>query len=176
MPLARRLQELKKGNIDILLLSHRESNDFIFIEPAYETIPFALFLREQDKAKLVSRKDMHGLRIGYSIGANLPSGILADETIEKIAVSSLQQKITMLELNRIDAFFHAFGSVERKLKNMNKDQSIVKSVWQPSFERDYHFAISKHSSLYDQRNKLSRVIDEALKDDVFLTIRKQHYQ
>lgn len=176
MPLARRLQELKKGSLDILLLSHRDSSELIFIEPAYEKIPFALFLREQDKDRVKEKEDMNGFRIGYSIGANLPSSLETDDKVKTVAVSSLQQKITMLELNRIDAFFHALESVERKLENMNKDEEIVKSHWQPSYERNYHFVISKHSALYNHQDKLSMLIDHALKNDVFSDIRKQHYQ
>lgn len=176
MPLARRLKELEKGNIDILVLSYRDAPELIFIDPAYEKIDFGLFVRQEDQAKLNKMEEIYRYRVGYSIGANLPLGLGQDDKLDLVAVSSLQQKISLLELNRIDAFWHVLEGAENKLKNMNKHEVIVKSQWQPDYKRKYHFVISEKSALFNQQKRVSQVIDSGIKADAFQIIRKQHYQ
>lgn len=176
MPLARRLKELRKGNLDLLVLSRMDSRDLIYLQPAYESLRTGLFVRLDDQQKLSDFASMQTFKVGYSIGTKLFPRFDQDTGLQKVAVSSLQQKILLLEKGRIDAFLQAVQSTQQQLIKMDKHTEIVKARWQPQYQRDYHFVISEKSELYAHRQRVITIIKQALTTGQFAKIRQQYYQ
>ena len=176
MPLARRIKELEKGSIDIIVLGHRSNPNLIFIEPPYNTLDIHLFVRKQDKNKIKNYQELNETVIGHSIDSKIFPEFDQHDSSTKVAVNSLRQKILLLEQGRIDGFFHVYLSTKRRLKEMNLHEQIVKSRWQPIYRRDYYFVISEKSKLFQHQNKLKEIIKQGKTLGQFKAIRTAYYQ
>ncbi len=72
MPLARRIVEVKKGNLDLIVgLQHsvERANDLLFIYPAYEKLSFRFFALAQNADNIKSYADLSSKLIGVVRGA-----------------------------------------------------------------------------------------------------------
>ena len=109
MPFPRRLKSLRSGGIDIMVglkHTHIEHNDFIFLQPSYESLRNAYFVRLKDKDKLQSRDDMEKLTIGITSDEKEQLNIISEDGLSYVTLITLKQKIEMLMKGRIDMFTH----------------------------------------------------------------------
>lgn len=176
MPLARRIKELEKGNIDIIVLSYRDNSQLIFVEPPYNSIDVHLFVREQDKDKINNYTQLSESVIGHSISSKIFPEFDQGDPSKKVAVSSLKQKILLLQQQRIDGFFHVYLSTKSRLEKMGLQAEITRSHWQPKYQRDYYFVISEKSRLLPYQKQLGQVISQGRNKGEFKTIRQNYYQ
>ncbi|REL28254.1 hypothetical protein DXX93_17880 [Thalassotalea euphylliae] len=177
MPLARRIKELEKGTIDIIILNYRENPALTFLQPAYSPITEYLFVNHDDKNKITNYQQL----INATIGLNTGSGVFPifdnDEASKKITVNTLEQKVLLLKHKRIDGFFHTNLSTKAVLKKMGLAAQIVKSAWQPKYLRKQsHFVISPNSQLFHRRAELEGIIEQGVANGEFLEIRQVHYK
>ena len=178
MPISRRIRALKQGEIDIMVSisdSLPENDDFYKLSPSYEQISSQYFLRSEDVEKLSSRKDLKKLIVGMTIDKQARFKWLEQDHFETIYVGTLEQKIELLTLGRIDSFLHFEQSAQRviELKGLNEKISIA--PFQSGVTSDYYFAISTKSPLYKNREKFEVIIKQGVESKDFQRIREAHY-
>ena len=177
IPLARRIKELEKGDVDIIVLAKRDNPELIALMPSYSQIDENLFVRASEKHRISSQEQLSSALIGVSNGSQLPQFLENRGLANTVDVNSLEQKILMLKRKRIDGFFHTFSSANMVLKEMGEVDDIVPSVWQPGRrKRLSHFVISKKSRLFKYKAQLEQIIQRAKDEGKFIQIRQQHYQ
>ena len=176
MPLARRIKELEKGSIDLIILTHRDADELVFL-PSYIRLRQQLFVRYHDKDRFNDYNSLSGVAIANSIDSKISKQYDDNIDINKVTVSALKQKILLLDRQRIDGFFHTRPSANKKIDEMNLSDRIVESTWQPAKElKPLHFVTSKQSSLLKYRAQLSQVIIDGKNNGDFDKIRENYYQ
>ncbi|REL36745.1 substrate-binding periplasmic protein [Thalassotalea euphylliae] len=177
MPLARRIKELEKGTIDIIILNYRENPALTFLQPAYSPITEYLFVNHDDKDKITNYRQLINAAIGLNTGSEVFPIFDNDKASKKITVNTLEQKILLLKHNRIDGFFHTNLSTKAVLQQMGLTEDIVKSTWQPQYLRKQsHFVISPNSKLFHRKAELEKIIEQGVANGEFLEIRRVHYK
>ncbi|WP_181902254.1 substrate-binding periplasmic protein [Thalassotalea euphylliae] len=177
IPLARRIKELEKGDIDIIVLAKRDNPELIALMPSYSQIDENLFVRASEKHRISNQEQLRSALIGVSHGSHLPQFVGNRELANTVEVNSLEQKVLMLKRKRIDGFFHTFSSANLVINEMGASDAIVSSVWQPGRKKRLsHFVISKKSRLFKYKAQLEQIIQQAKNEGKFIQIRQQHYQ
>jgi len=179
MPFARRIIEVKKGNLDLIIGLHHtkeRASDLIFILPAYEKLSFRYFSVKQNTESINSYSDLHGKIIGVIRGATYFSSFEQDEELQKYSFSNLKTSIDMLLNGRIDLFVHYEESTIPMLKLMKVDHLITKTKHQPNHSDDHYLAISKYSPLAAKTEQLKEIIERGIRQQDFIQLRLEHYQ
>lgn len=177
IPLARRIKELEKGAIDIIILGYRENTALTFLFPSYSPIFEYLFVNYDDKDKINNYQQLANATIGLNTGAKLFPTFDKDTNSKKVTVNSVEQKIQLLKHKRIDGFFHTDQSTQAVLEKMELAAQIVKSTWQPNYiAKQAHFVISPASHLFQRKTELEAIIKQGVLNNKFIEIRQTHYQ
>lgn len=179
MPYARRIQALKKGDIDIMVGlkgDQPDSTGFYKLQPAYEKLQTIHFIKSDNAHRLVSRSDLSKLVLGMTIDEKQLLDQAEKEFYEIIPVTTLNQKIELLMLGRIDTFLHFEHSARLMIDQKGLSEVIVPAPYQSSGFRNYHVTISTQSPLFLYKEKLERIIREGVQVGDFLHIRHSHYE
>jgi ABC-type amino acid transport substrate-binding protein len=178
MPFARRIQELRKGNLDLLVGIRRDSeeeDEFIYVLPSYEKLRHTFFIRKDDKNQLNNSSQLLNHTIGVTRHAKYSAKFSEQEGFVLVNISTLKQKIKLLMKNRIDTFIHYQESTLPVLVEMGLQNDIIHANFQPIEYHSYYVAITKKSRLFPHIKKLQSVIRQGIKDKDFANIRQQHY-
>jgi len=179
MPFARRLQEIRNGNLDIIVGLQRtedREDEFIYITPYYETLSYRFFTLRKNKQNIASFKDLEGKLVGVNKHSKYFPKFNQNNDILKVDVISLKQNIQLLLKERIDVLIHYEESTIPTLKSMRVETKVVKTPYQPVHSNKHYVAISHKSHLVKQRKKLTHIIEEAIKNNDLLNIRLAHYE
>jgi len=179
MPFARRMMELKKGNLDLIVglqYSKSRAKDLIFIFPAYEKLSFRYFTLTQNTEEIQSNNDLIGKTIGVIRGAKYFPSFEQNTELQKYSFNNLRTNIDMLMLGRIDIFVHYEESTALMLKTMKVDHLIAKTNHQPKHTHEHYLAISKNSPLAAKTEQLEDIIERAISQQDFIKLRLEHYQ
>jgi ABC-type amino acid transport substrate-binding protein len=179
MPFARRMMELKKGNLDIIVglqFSNLRAEDLIFIFPAYEKLSFRYFTLTQNTEKIKSNNDLLGKTIGVIRGSKYFPIFEQNTELQKYSFNNLKTNIDMLMLGRIDIFVHYEESTALMLKTMKVDHLIAKTNHQPKYSLEHYLAISKNSPLVAKIEQLEKIVERAISQQDFIKLRLEHYQ
>lgn len=178
MPLARRIQEVKKGNADIIVgldYSPERAAELVYIYPAYEKLSFRFFSLNKNANKIQSYSDLAGKVIGVIRSAKHHSAFEQDKSLKKYELTSLDNCINMLLRGRIDIFIHYEESTLVMLKALGVTGQITKTNYQPEHSNKHYIAISKKSSLADKQKQLKAIIERAIKQQDFMQMRLNYY-
>ncbi len=179
MPFARRMMEVKKGNLDIIVgvqYSTLRAEQLIFIFPAYEKLSFRYFSLTQNTEKIKSNDDLVGKTIGVIRGAKYFPIFEQNTELQKYPFNNLKTNIDMLLLGRIDIFVHYEESTALMLKTMKADHLIAKTNHQPKHSLEHYLAISKNSPLAAKTKQLEDIVERGISQQVFIKQRLKHYQ
>jgi len=179
MPLARRIIEVKKGNLDLIVglqYSAERAQQLTYIYPAYETLSFRFFALNENAIHIKDYQDLSGKMIGVIRGAEHHRSFDQDSQLKKFDLKSLSSGIKMLFHQRIDLFIHYEESTLPMIKALGVENEISKTQYQPKYNHKHYNAISKHSPLISQKQKLQAIIEKGLNQQDFLQIRLNHYQ
>jgi len=179
MPLARRIVEVQKGSLDIIVgLQHSQerADELLFIFPAYEKLSFRYFSLKNNSEIINSYGDLRGKIIGVIRGATYSSSFEQDEELQKYSFSNLKTSIDMLLNGRIDVFLHYEESTVPMLKVMEVNHLIEKINYQPKHSHEHYLAISKHSPLAVKKEQLKAIIERGIRQQNFIQLRLEHYQ
>ncbi len=179
MPFARRIIEVKKGNLDLIIGLHHtkeRASDLIFILPAYEQLSFRFFSLNENATAIGSYNNLGGKMIGVIRGAKYFSAFEHDKELKKYPLKNLKTNIDMLLLGRIDLFVHYEESTIPMLKLMKVDHLITKTKHQPNHSDDHYLAISKSSPLAIKRQQLMAIVERGIRQQDFIQLRLEHYQ
>jgi len=178
MPFARRVKAIKNGSLDIIVGVQRTNtreDEFVYIKPYYESLSYRLFSLTKNRNKVNKYEDLRGKLIGINRHAKYFSPFDSDDSIEKVATSSLKQNIDLLLYGRTDVFIHYEESTLPKLNDLNLTEQIGKTGYQPQHIIKHYIAISNKSPLMNMKNQLQQLVKKGIKNGDFLEIRKNHY-
>jgi len=180
VPLARRLQMISTGKLDLLVglrkTPERESR-FIYIEPSYtKGYPVSAFYINSHliENKFDSNKKM-------LIAVTKHSAYIKDYNLsfhfELIEVPSLYQQIQMLDKGRVDAFIHGKKKATIALNKMQLSHIKPSSEIKPDKLKKVpsYIVISKFSTLVNDIDKLSR-ISKILRRGKYRELHDLYYQ
>lgn len=107
VPFARRLNQLKKGDIDLLcgLLKNSDREKFAYyLSPPYKLKSHKyFFVRKGEGKRLQKYEDLYSLKIGVQIGSKYFPKFDEDSKLNKHATTEDAGRFKMLESLRIDA-------------------------------------------------------------------------
>jgi len=179
MSFARRLHQLKMGELDLMVGLQRtqsRQDEFIYIFPAYETLRFRFYSLKEHSDSFTDYKDLQGKSVGVTRHAKYFSSFDLDDRINKYSVSTLKQNIELLLHKRIDAFIHYEESTFPVLEKLGLNNKIAKTSYQPEQENYHYLVISSHSPLIQFKAQLETIVNNAVKNGDLLNIRKEHYR
>lgn len=178
MPFARRVRSMRSGEIDIMAgmqQTEAQEDEFIYLKPSYESLRHTLFVNKKDKDKLKKFDDLLELTIGVTANARYFERFNEQTDLAMVPVSSLMQKIGLLQKGRINTFIHFQESALPTLEKLALDQDIIIADFQTTERNLYYFTLSKNSPLLPYRERLEDVIRIGVELGDFALIRKQHY-
>ncbi|KGJ95923.1 ABC-type transporter, periplasmic subunit family 3 [Colwellia psychrerythraea] len=179
MPLARRIQEVKKGNADIIVgldFSEARAAQLIYIYPAYEKLSFRFFTLNDNADEIQSYADLTGKVIGVIRSAKHHAIFEQDNLLNKYELRSLDSCIKMLLHGRIDIFIHYEESTSAMLMALGVSDKITKTTYQPTHSNEHYIAISKKSPLAAKQRQLTAVIEKAIQQQDFIQMRLLYYK
>lgn len=178
MPFARRILEVQKGNLDIIVgldYSQQRTKELIFIYPAYEKLSFRFFALNSRSNDIKNYEDLIGKIIGVIRGAQYYVGFEQDKSLKKYNLKSLDNGINMLLHGRIDLLIHYEESTLAMLTALNVADRISKTYYQPKHSNEHYIAISKKSPLVNKQQQLKVIIEKGIKQQDFIQMRLKHY-
>lgn len=179
MPFARRIREFRQGNLDILVGMQRESDiqdEMIYIKPSYETLRHTFFIIKNDKGKLQNFNDLKKLSIGVTRHAKYFELFNQEPGLIMVPVSTLRQKVELLKKGRINTFIHFQESTTPLINKMGLQNEIIKADYQPIEVNNYYVTLSSNSELIDKKHLFQAAVREAIANQEFATIRREHYE
>jgi len=179
MPFARRVKEIKNGHLDIIVgiqKTENRENELTFIGPHYESLSYRFYTLAENVTGTTNYHDLYSKLIGVNKNSKYFPAFDIDHKIKKIEVVNLRQNIKLVSKGRIDLLIHYAESTLPLLKSMNLDKKIVQAQFQPNHTNLHYVAISNKSPLMKYKNKLRKIIKQAIKNKDFSTIRQRHYQ
>ncbi|MEP4889560.1 MAG: transporter substrate-binding domain-containing protein [Aliiglaciecola sp.] len=178
LPFGRRLIELKNGHLDLIAgVHHYASPDesFIILQPSYESIQNTVFVKLQDQYKMTSVDNFKTSTFAVTTrGSYFPELSLNDRP-KTVSVSTLKQKIGLLEKGRVDGFVHFAASTYKLLETLESEITIVPSLYQPEARRNYFFGLSKSSKFTSRQAEIEQIIIAGKQNGDFSKIRENYY-
>ena len=178
MPFERRLHWMRTGKIDVMVGMQKNQDEqdvFIYLAPSYESLRHSLFIQKDNTHKLQSFDDLKKLSIGVTKNARYFERFELETDLIMIPVSTLRQKVGLLQKQRIEAFIHFQESALPVLKKMGLENEIVLSDFQTTELNEYFFTLSEKSPLLPYKEKFESVISEGVKRGDFARIRSEYY-
>lgn len=179
MPLVRRIIEVKKGNLDLIVglqYSTERAKELAYIYPAYEELSFKFFALNEEAVHVNHYEDLIGKMICVVRGAEYHASFEQDNQLKKYNLKGIDSCIKMLFHQRIDLLIHYEESTVPMLKALAVENKISKTNYQPEFNQKRYLAVSKLSPLATQKQQLQAIIERGLSQQDFLKIRLEHYQ
>lgn len=179
MPFARRIAALRLGQIDLMVGMQRENSlqdDVIYLQPHYEELQHTFFVLKAQQNSINSFEDLKDKTIGVTIHAKYYQRFNSQTDLALVAVSSLKQKIELLQKGRIQTFIHYRESTLPTLEKMGLSDQIVIANYQPTESHPYFATITAKSRLFERKAEIEQIIKEGVANGDFNKIRQQHYQ
>lgn len=163
-PFARRLLQLKNGEIDLLsgLLRNGEREQYaIFLFPPYKRKSNKyFFMRKGESHSVNTYEDLYSLKIGVQIGSTYFPRFDADSRIKKYATNSDESRFKMLLLKRIDAVLHTDVYGLYTVHRMGLQDKIEIAPYKYTEVNPVYMAVSKKSALIHYIDELERVFKD----------------
>jgi polar amino acid transport system substrate-binding protein len=178
MPFARRLRELRQGNLDLLVGLQREDNkqdEVVYIKPSYEKLRHTFFVSKKNIDKLQRFSDLKNMYIGVTRHAKYFKQFNQESGLIMMPVTTLRQKIALLMKGRINTFIHYQESALPLITDMGLQNEIVLADYQPIEVNKYYVAISQNSPLINKKHLFETAVRDAIAHHEFATIRRNHY-
>ncbi|WP_241737541.1 substrate-binding periplasmic protein [Neptunicella marina] len=179
MPFARRISALRQGQIDLMVGMQRENSlqdDVIYLQPHYEELQHTFFVLKTQQSSINSFEDLQDKTIGVTIHAKYYHQFNSQTDLALVAVSSLKQKIELLQKGRIDTFIHYKESTLPTLEKMGLSDKIVIANYQPTESHPYFATITTKSRLFERKDEVEKIIQQGVANGDFKRIRQLHYQ
>jgi ABC-type amino acid transport substrate-binding protein len=179
MPFARRLIELEKGNIDLMVglsKTTERARKIFFVEPPYYHYQTSFFIRKGEDDKLTNWASLQKLRVGLIINSKQFPKFDQDNIIDKHFVSSKEQLIRMLATNRIDTFIDVQDAGVRKINELGLAETLHLASFQPNKGSPIYIGISRKSNLMNRRKDIKSALDIIIQSNEYKILRERHYK
>jgi len=178
IPFARRIKEIEKGNLDIIIgVQRARSRDkaLVYISPSYESLSYRFFSLSKNSHQYLDYPDLHGKIIAVNRDSKYFERFNDDEEIAKLETVTLTQTINLLLHERIDLFIHYEESALPKFIELGISGYVIKTPYQPQQKIAHFIAISAKSQLMLRKKELENIIIQGIKNNDFSRIREKHY-
>lgn len=179
MPFARRVQEIRNGNLDLIVgiqQTEDRKDEFIYVEPYYETLSYRFFTLKENSDKIMHFDDLYQKLVGVNKHSKYFKAFNETDQIYKVDVVSLEQNIHLLLKKRIDALIHYEESTIPTLQRLGVEHLVKKTNYQPDHSNKHYIAISHKSHLTARLAELHLIVRQAIKNGDLMQIRLDHYQ
>ena len=162
------LQEVKAGNIDLVIAAYKTNTrrDFLDYSSEYMVVdPLSIFVNQQDKADYQSTADLQGKRVGLLLGDSFGDqfDLFLKNSASREFVSKGKQNLTKLAHQRID--FMPLGIISGQLQIEKFGfQDQIKLTPLTIGTEHFYLALGKHSELQQPLPFLNQSI-KALKEN-----------
>lgn len=166
VPFARRLLQLKIGEIDLLagILKNDEREEYAyFLTPPYKQKTNKIFIMRQGEGKQLKRyEDLYKLRIGVQIGSKYFPRFDDDRKIHKYASTADGNRLKMLLNNRFDVLIHTelYGSYI--IYDLGLQDKVEIAPYKYTKRNPVYMTISKKSKLYERKDELKKVFSQMM--------------
>ena len=178
MPFARRLQEVRNGHLDIIVGLQRtkdREDEFIYIEPSYESLSYQFFSLKKNQEHFKKSDDLNGKIVGVNKHSVYFPAFMEKSKVDLVYVNSLEQSVRLLLKGRTDLVIHYEESTLPTLKKMGVDDIIAKTPYQENYLNNHYIAISNKSHLTSRIKDLEALVQKAIKNGDFNRMRQSHY-
>lgn len=178
MPMSRRVMSLRNGQIDIMVglkAQYEENDDFVYLLPSYELVSSRYFAHVDSVIDWHSQNRKLPYMLGTTLDLNYQALSLDPNSFHIVPVTTLHQKVDMLQKGRLDLFVHYEQSAKAYLEKHGLQEQVVMQSHSPDLDINYYVGVSTQSSLFAHRKLLEAIIISAKKQGVFEKMRREHY-
>jgi polar amino acid transport system substrate-binding protein len=158
VPFARRLFQLKTGEIDLLsgLLKKDDRGKYAyFIDPPYkQKTNKCFFMRKGEGKRLQKYEDLYQLSVGVQIGSKYFSHFDEDTKVKRYATSQDESRFQMLLLNRFDALIHTEMYGTYTMHKLGLENKLEIAPYRYTAYNPVYIAISYKSRLIERKDEL----------------------
>lgn len=179
VPFARRLLQLKDGEIDLLagvLKTDARETYAHFLSPPYKLKSNKIFIMRKGEGKRLQKyEDLHRLRVGVQIGSNYFPQFDNDGKIDKYASSSEESRLNMLLKDRFDALIHTELYGTFAIYNLGLQGQVEIAPYKYTASNPVYIAISKNSKLYEIKDQLQSVYKQMMESGEFDSVIQSYF-
>lgn len=167
VPFARRLIQLKNGDIDLLcgLLKKEDREKYgYFLTPPYKLKSNKyFFVRKGEGHRLQKYEDLYSLQVGVRIGSKYFSRFDKDSKLDKFSAASDEGRFKMLVSNRVDAVIHTDVYGLYLLHNLRLQDKVEIAPYKYIKHNPVYMVISRKSKLFERKDDLEKVFQIMVK-------------
>ena len=180
-PWIRCLTLLENGEADITgsLLRRSEREEYLhYFMPPYLAPSYCVFyVRKGERDSIRDYEDLYGgMRVGVSRGARYFPRFDQDSRINREVVTSNDQLLPMLALNRIHTFVVEEDVGDYLIANNGYSGKFEKASYRYSFSRYGYFALSKKSLYIERADEFRVILKEMIDAGLVDELRKKYIQ
>ncbi|WP_163337876.1 ABC transporter substrate-binding protein [Desulfopila sp. IMCC35008] len=161
VPFARRLDQLKNGEIDVLcgLLKNNDRERFAyFLRPPYKLRSNKyFFIRKGEGKRLQTYEDLYKLRVGVHIGSKYFPRFDEDEKLKKFVTPYYADSFKMLVSGRIDVVIHTDVYGLEIMNQLSLQDNVEVAPFMHTEKKPVYMAISRKSKLFNRKDELEDV-------------------
>ena len=166
VPFARRLMQLKIGEIDLLagILRNDDREEYAyFLSPPYKHKTNKIFIMRKGEGKQLQRyEDLYKLRVGVQIGSKYFPRFDEDPKIQKYESTEDESRLKMLIKNRFDALIHTEFYGTCIIYDLGLQDKVEIASYKYIKYNPVYMAISKKSELYKRKAELEKVFSQMI--------------
>lgn len=174
VPFARRLLQLKTGQIDLLvgILKNPEREDYAyFLTPPYKEKTNKIFImRKGEGNQLKQYEDLYNLTVGVQIGSKYFPRFDEDLKIHKISSTEDESRLKMLLKNRFDALIHTEFYGTYLIYELGLQKQVEIAHYKYTKRNPVYMAISKKSPLFKRKDELQAVFGQMVQSGEIDTV------
>lgn len=180
VPFARRLFELKTGEIDLLagLLKDNSREEYAyFLSVPYKNKTNKIFImRKGEGGRLQKYEDLYNLEVGVQIGSKYFTRFDEDTRIRKYSSTSDENRLKMLLHKRFDALIHTELYGNHLVYNLGLETKVEVAPYKYTQDNPVYIAISKKSKLYERRDELDKVFKRLVVSGEIDTVIRSYFK
>lgn len=155
-PFARALEMIRDGSADMItgVAYTKKRNAFIlFVPTPYGTVGPIFYTQKGRGYQVQNYADLAGLKIGYSINSAYFEPFNSDKTLHKIGISTEEQLIRMVALNRLDVTIGTNPNLPYDVNRLNLKDKVEQCHYVPEQQINLYIGLSrkKHDKMLQGR-------------------------
>lgn len=162
-PFARALEMIRDGSADIIpgVAHTKERAEFIdYVPTSYYSVG-PVFYTQRGKGHLVKTyNDLYNFEIGYSLHSAYFEPFNSDNRLKKIGVSTEEQLIKMVALNRLDITIGTNPNFAYDIKRYNLKDKLEQTSYVPDVKTPLYLGLSKSPANRQLLSKIDTYLQE----------------
>lgn len=178
-PWSRSLNNIRQGKSDAIsgIAKRKERAEYMhYIPTPYYTCTTVFYVRKGDANKISKYKDLYNYTVGYVENSAYFLQFDKDQRLNKRAVTREIQLLEMLKAKRLDTIIGTDCQVDYELAQLGYTDLLEKAVYKPGNNVDLYVAISKESPYIKEVDKITKIIEDIVKEGLVKEFAKKYYE